>query len=131
MIHAHVTGRLTRNSEMKTVGENQVLNFALATDHGFGNKKTTIFINAAIWGKRGESLASYLTKGSQIVCHGELFTRDYQAKDGTTKTSLEMRVNEVDLVGGKSDNGGKSEESPSYKAQAPSTGQDFEDEVPF
>jgi len=135
MIHAHTTCRLTRNSELKRVGENDVLNFAVATDHGYGDKKTTTYINCSLFGKRANSLVNHLTKGTQIVLHGELFTREYQAKDGTTKTSLECRVTEVDLVGSKKDSE-KSDESPSYAHQAPKSnyandGVDFDDSIPF
>lgn len=129
-IYAHFVSRLTRNSELKTVGENQILNFAVATDHGYGDKKTTTFVNCALFGKRGVTLAQYLTKGSQVCVHGEVFTREYQAKDGTTKTSLECRVSEIDLVGGKREgNGeGKSEDAPSYKS---ANGGKLDDDIPF
>jgi single-strand DNA-binding protein len=131
-IHAHITARLTRNSELKSIGDNQVLNFAIATDHGYGDKKTTVFLNCSLFGKRGASLANYLTKGTQIVVHGEVYTREYQAKDGTTKTSLECRVNEVDLVGSKKDNE-KSEDSGSYKSNGKNPGEPFDDslDTPF
>jgi len=130
MIHAHTTCRLTRNSELKRVGENDILNFAVATDHGYGDKKTTTFINCSLFGKRATSLANYLTKGTLIVVHGELFTREYQAKDGTTKMTLECRVSEVDLVGSKKES---SEDSTSYAHQAPAGGGgvDFDDSIPF
>ena len=133
MIHAHTTCRLTRNPEFKRVGENDILNFAVATDHGYGDKKTTTFINCSLFGKRASTLGNYLTKGTQVVLHGELFTREYQAKDGTTKTSLECRVAEVDLVGGgsKKDNEGKNEESNTDVKQSPVNGGDLDDTIPF
>lgn len=129
MIHAHTTCRLTRNSELKRVGENDVLNFSVATDHGYGDKKTTTFINCSLFGKRATALVNYLTKAAQIVMHGELYTREYQAKDGTTKMTLECRVNEIDLVGGKKD---KDEGNASAKpANQDAPAADFDDEIPF
>lgn len=130
-IHVHITGHLTKNAEFKTIGDNQVLNFAVATDHGYGDKKQALFVNCALWGKRGSSLVNYLTKGSQVVVHGELFTREYQTKDGSMKTTLECRVNELDLVGGKREEKSKekSEESPSYAHQKPEA--DFDDDISF
>lgn len=133
MIHAHTTCRLTRNSELKTIGENDILNFAVATDHGYGDKKTTTFINCSLFGKRAATLAKFLTKGAQIVMHGEIFTREYKAKDGTMKTSVECRVSEIDLVGGKRDNNGesKSDEPAPYGKEVASGGGDFDDGIPF
>lgn len=127
MIHAHTTCRLTRNSELKRVGENDILNFAVATDHGYGDKKTTTFINCSLFGKRATSLVNFLTKGTLIVVHGELFTREYQAKDGTTKMTLECRVSEVDLVGSKKES---SEDSGSYVTK-PAAATDFDDDIGF
>lgn len=127
MIHAHMTCRLTRNSELKTIGENQVLNFAVATDHGYGDKKITVYVNCSLFGKRGSALCNYLTKGQQVVVHGEIYTREYQAKDGLTKTSLECRVNEVDLVGGKKHE--NEEYAPVAKPEEPAAS--FNDDIPF
>lgn len=125
MIHAHTTCRLTRNSELKHFGDNDILNFAVATDHGYGDKKTTIYINCSLFGKRATSLANFLVKGTQIVVHGEIYTREYQAKDGTMKTTLECRVSEIDLVG-------KRNEGEQSKPDAsPAAGGGFDDEVPF
>lgn len=130
MIHAHTTCRLTRNSELKRVGENDVLNFSVATDHGYGDKKTTTYINCSLFGKRASTLVNYLTKGTQIVMHGELYTREYQAKDGTSKTTLECRVNEIDLVGGKKDKDEGNASAKPANQDAPAV-DDFDDQVPF
>ena len=46
-----------------------------------------------------------LLKGTQIGVTGEISQRQYKAKDGTEKSSLECRVNDVTLLGGKSEAG--------------------------
>ena len=132
MIHAHTVGTLGRNAEVKRVGENDLTTFSIATTHGFGDKKTTEWVEASIFGNRGPKLAQYLLKGQQVVIHGELTINRYTAKDGTAKSSLRMRVQEIDLVGGKRDNNdeGKSDDAPSYKTPAKSD-VDFNDDVPF
>lgn len=135
MIHSHFVGRLTRDSEMKKVGDNDLCKFSVATDHGYGDKKVGLFIECSIWGKRANSLHQYLQKGSQVCVHGEMFWRDYDKKDGTKGFQVECRVNEIDLVGGKKENGGggcKSEESPSYQHQAPAAVlDDLAEDIPF
>jgi single-stranded DNA-binding protein len=40
-----------------------------------------------------------LLKGTQIGITGEISLRPYKAKDGTEKSSLECRVNDVTLLG--------------------------------
>ena len=96
-------GSLGRDAELKTVGAGSVLNFAVANSIGFGDKKVTLWLDCALWGKRGESVAQYLKKGQSVFVSGELTTREYQAKDGTLKTVLALNVNVVDLLGGKKD----------------------------
>ena len=44
-----------------------------------------------------------LLKGTKIGVDGQLTNRPYTAKDGTEKLNLELRVNEVTLLGAKSD----------------------------
>ncbi len=84
-------GRLPRDAVLKPVGENMVCNFSIASDVGFGDRKTTLWIECAIWGKRGEALNKSLLKGQQVILVGELSTREYD-KDGQTKTSLSLNV---------------------------------------
>lgn len=93
-------GRLGKDAELKEVGETHVLNFAVGSDTGFGEKKKTNWFNCAVWGKRASSLEQYMKKGQQVTVYGELSTREYEGKNGKG-VSLEVRVNEVSLQGGK------------------------------
>lgn len=129
MIHAHTVGTLGRNAEVKRVGENDLTTFSIATTSGFGDKKVTEWLECSLFGNRGVKLVPYLNKGQQVVVHGELTINRYTAKDGTAKSSLRMRVNEIDLVGGKKSDEGKSEDAPSYKTA--SGGGDLDDGIPF
>ncbi len=130
MIHAHTVGTLGRNAEVKKVGDNDLTTFSIATTSGFGDKKITEWLECSLFGNRGVKLATYLVKGQQVVVHGELTINRYTAKDGTTKSSLRMRVQELDLVGKKQEGNGNSEEAGSYSAPSASGG-DFEDSIPF
>ena len=107
-----------------------VLTVNVANNQGFGDKQTTMFIRVALFGKRAEgNLKDYLLKGQQVNISGELKQTEYQAKDGTTKTSLELNANILDLVGGKREG-----QAPQPK-QAPANdlpyADDFDDSIPF
>mgnify|MGYP000338327210 FL=1 len=95
------TGTVARDAEVKTIPSGQtVLNVSVANNVGFGNRQQTLWVQVALWGKRAEgSLQNYLKKGQQIFVSGELTQREYQANDGTMKTSLELNANVIDLVG--------------------------------
>ena len=91
-----------------------------------------------LWGKRGESLHQYLKKGTQCFITGELSQSEYQDKNtGETKRSLELNVQNVELVGSKSDNN----QAPQQQAQpaSPQAGPDYgaqggmplDDDIPY
>jgi single-strand DNA-binding protein len=118
MIHATILGRLGRDPELKQLSNGPVLNFSLATDHGYKDAKETMWIRCAIFGKRAEVLSQYLAKGSQVLVQGELYTRTWEKKDGTTATELECRVAELEFAGGKSDSQ-QSDASDNWVQQQP------------
>ncbi|MSP28203.1 MAG: single-stranded DNA-binding protein [Methylococcales bacterium] len=126
-----------------------VLNLNCANHVGFGDKQQTLWLQVSLFGKRAESgVVSYLKKGQHVFVSGELSTREYQANDGTTRTSLDLIANVLDLVGKKSDNNQAGQESypssapasrapQSAPAQQPSNSSDnfndapYDDDIPF
>jgi single-strand DNA-binding protein len=125
------------------------LNVNVANNVGFGDRQQTLWIRVTLFGKRAEgSLKDYLKKGQQVFVSGELTQSEYKANDGTTKTSLELVANIIDLVGKKSDGNQTGQESYSAPAtsrapsfapaqQQPSTSHDnfndapYDDDIPF
>jgi single-strand DNA-binding protein len=109
-----------------------VTGWSLAVDSGYGNNKQTLWLDCSLWGKRGEGVAPYITKGSQIGVTGELGTREH---DG--KTYLTLRVGEVSLIGGKGEagSGGSRGGAPQLERPAKVTDvpqDDFaDDSIPF
>lgn len=128
----HISGRVGRDGEVRSVGDQKVCNFSVAENIGFGEKKTTQWWSCALWGKRGESLAQYLTKGSAVTVCGEVSVREYTGKDNAAKHELTCRVLDVALQGG----GERAERDPPQTLAEKSAGKapadaDFNDDVPF
>ena len=94
-------GTVVRNAETKVLPNGStVCNVTIANNQGWGEKKTVLFIRVALWGKRAEgTFPTLLVRGKQIFVSGELSQREYQGNDGSTKTSLELHANIIDLVG--------------------------------
>ena len=118
------TGTIGRDAEVRYAPSGMaILNVTVANNIGFGDKQQTLWVRVALFGKRAEgSLKDYLKKGQQVFVSGELSQNEYKANDGTTKTSLELNANIIDLVG-------KRNEAP---APAPvQTNDDYEDDIPF
>ncbi|MDO9215561.1 MAG: single-stranded DNA-binding protein [Methylococcales bacterium] len=77
-----------------------VLNVNVANNVGYGDKRQTLWIRVALFGKPAEgTLKDYLKKGTHVFVSGELTQREYKANDGTIRTSLELNANIIDLVG--------------------------------
>jgi len=95
------TGRLGADAELRTTQSGEkVLGFRVANDVGFGERKTTQWVDCSIWGRRAESLAPHLTKGKGVVVSGEVTLREYEKRDGTRGSQMSVRVAEIDFMGG-------------------------------
>lgn len=99
--------RLGKDPELKTVGQNQVANFSVATsetwkDKSSGEKKEkTTWHNIVIWGALANVAGQYLHKGDQVYLEGKIDTRSYE-KDGSTRYVTEIIVSNMVMLGGKS-----------------------------
>jgi single-strand DNA-binding protein len=133
------TGNLGNDCEQRyTQSGDSVVSFSVGVKSGFGDKATTTWAKCAIFGKRGESVAPYLKKGTLVGISGEVNNREYQDKEGQKRYSLDVRVNDLTLLGGKSDR--SESNAPSQPADKPqqrnaqgAQGGAFEDDdqIPF
>ena len=123
------TGNLGRSAEQKFVGDNSLVSFSVAVKSGYGDKAVTTWTNCQMWGKRGESVLPYLNKGQLVGINGEVTLRLYEKNDGSQGVSLDVRVNDLTLLG-KSEASQNERSSPA--APSPSAGGfDDNDSIPF
>jgi single-strand DNA-binding protein len=59
--------------------------------------------NCGLYGKRAESLSQYLVKGQAVTVTGSVSEREWTSKDGEKRKSMDVRVNDVALQGGRKD----------------------------
>lgn len=124
------TTRLYKDAEQRyTQGGDSIVSFKGAVDSGYGQNKATTWIKFTMFGKRGESLLPYLIDKTQVAVSGELTNREYTDKEGQKRYSLEVRVNDVTLLGSKQD-GGQSA-SVQKTASKPAAPADLGDDIPF
>lgn len=125
-----IAGRLTKDATTREAGSDKVTGFSVAVDDRSGKEKTTLFFDCSLWGKRGESLAQYLTKGSSVTVSGDFGTREYEGK-----TYFTVRVNDVTLQGGKPSEGqatgGYNPENPPPSQSSTRPAYDLNDDIPF
>lgn len=111
-----------------------VTQFSIAVTSGYGEKQITSWVNCSMFGDRGEKIAQYITKGTKVGVTGEITLRAYKAKDGAEKSSLELRVNDLTLLGGKPESGTQSDSDKSSgnsSANDSSNFDNFDDDIPF
>jgi len=95
-----VAGQLGRDAEVKYLQNGDALcSFSVADSAG--RDKGTIWWNCSIYGKRAESLAPYLTKGQSVTVAGVVSQRKWTDKEGQERTSMDVRVGEIALQGGR------------------------------
>lgn len=106
-------GRLTKDPELNFAAGSgtAVARFSLAVTRPF-KKDETDFINCIAFGKTGETIAQYLTKGRQLAVSGSIRTGSYDAKDGTKRYTTDVVVDSFEFIG--SGNGGNGERNNSY-----------------
>lgn len=118
------SGHLGGDCEVKQVSGTTLCKFSVAVKSGYGDKAQTIWLACDIWGKQAEGkLPDYLKKGQQVVVSGELSSREHEGK-----TYLGVRVNSIDLVGGKSEGASQAAAPRSQQTPEPPIG---EDDIPF
>jgi len=119
-----LAGFLFKPAEVrKTQSGTTVLSFTLPDDSGYGEKKTTQWVRCSVFGKRAESLANHLVKGSGVQVTGHMEAREYE-KDGQKRVSLELSVSDLTFL-----NAPKKETPTDESWDAPSG--DMDDEIPF
>ena len=129
------TTRLYKDAEQRyTQGGDSIVSFKGAVDSGYGQNKATTWIKFTLFGKRGESLMPYLTDKTQVAVSGELTNREYTDKEGQKRYSLEVRVNDLTLLGKKDGNSQPAQQQQRQSPASQPTGGSFSDlgdDIPF
>ena len=94
-------GNLTHDPETRSTSSGvTVTTFTIAVNRRFsqGGEKVTDFFRINAWRQLGETCSRYLSKGRKVAVVGELQARTYEAKDGTTRMSLDVAADEVEFL---------------------------------
>ncbi len=126
MIKLQVIGNLGKDCVVNNVNGKNVINFSVAHTEKFkdqqGNQKDkTIWVECAWWTER-TGIAPYLKKGTQVYAEGQPEVRTYQTQDGKQGASLTIRVQNVQLLGSRTEGSGGSSYGggqQSYNQQQP------------
>ena len=118
-----------------------VVNLTAATNESWKDKQTgekkerTEWHKLTFYNRLAEIVGEYVRKGQQIYIEGRLRTRDYE-KEGQKHYVTEIMVDEMQMLGGRSGQGGADRMRDETPSRAPSAsepaGGDFQDDdIPF
>lgn len=124
MKNLNISGNVGKDAVVRQTSDGtSVANFSVAVEDRKGREKSTMWFDVSLWGKRGEALAQYITKGTKVSVCGDLSAEEHEGR-----TYLKIRADSVTLMGG-----GQRDDRDSYQHQggAPAGGADMNDEIPF
>lgn len=128
-------GRLGKDPETRYMTNGDaVTNATLATSENWKDKagekqERTEWHNLTFYKKLSEIAGQYLKKGALIYVEGKLQTRKWQDKEGQDRYTTEIIVNELQMLGGKSE--GKQEDSQHQPQPGKPSIDNFDDDIPF
>ena len=97
-----ITGRLTRDPEVKAIGENNmVAKFTVAVNRNYKDKdgnRPADFIPCEAFGKTAEFVSNYITKGRLVEVEGEYRVDQYQNEAGENRSFTKCHVNTLNAL---------------------------------
>ena len=141
MNKAILIGNLGKDPEIRyTPSGTAVANFSIATSESWTDKESgdkrerTEWHRIVAWGKLAEICGEYLHKGKQVYVEGRIQTRDWEDNDGVKRYTTEIIINQMLMLGTRSDDGPRQQRSQSRPPQddyeRPPQGENFDD-IPF
>lgn len=144
----NIIGRLTRDPEsISTTKGSLIGKFGVATDSGYGEYKSTLFMDCTVFGNTVGFLTEHCKKGDLVYVTGELRLESWESKDGEKHSKTVIVANRVQKLNGSSDSTGskqpyekgkKSFNKPAAKNPASKIKESYEssgdiddDDVPF
>ncbi|HEV3053924.1 MAG TPA: single-stranded DNA-binding protein [Solirubrobacteraceae bacterium] len=105
-----LTGNLTRDPELRAVGETSICKLRIACNTRRKNNSSgqweekPNFFDVTVFGARGENCAKYLSKGRPVAIDGRLEWREYEV-EGQKRQSVDIIADNVQFLGGRDDAG--------------------------
>ena len=93
-----VIGRIVTDPQRRRVGDQEVMKFRVAsnarrrTGEGTWEPGNSLFITVNCWGKLATGVGGSLAKGDAVIAVGQVYTSEYEDREGVRRSSMEMRA---------------------------------------
>lgn len=118
--------RLVRDPESRQAGSSSVCKLTVVENRKAKDKEIATFVDVEAWGKQGEVIQQYFTKGSRIYIVGTLEQQNWE-KDGEKRSKLSVKLTDFQFVDKNTSGGSAENESDDQGGNSGKGGQD----VPF
>jgi single-strand DNA-binding protein len=102
-----ITGNLTRDPELRRLPSGTaVCGLRIASNTRRKDPATGVwaekpnFLDVVVWGAQGEACERHLSKGRAVAIDGRLEWREFQARDGHKRQTVEIVAEQVQFLGG-------------------------------
>ena len=98
-----VSGRMTADPEIKTIGENRLCEFTIACERPKRKGEETAetdFFPCTAWNRNADVIVDWFGKGDMVTLVGSVHNKRYE-KDGQKRSAIEVKVEEIHFNGGK------------------------------
>ncbi|MCR9143797.1 MAG: single-stranded DNA-binding protein [bacterium] len=104
-------GRLTRDPELRQTGSGTAYcRFGIANNRNYttnGERREEVsFFNCVSWGRQAEIINQYCRKGKQVAVDGRLQQRSWEDKEGKKQSSVDVVVENLQMLGAPGDGQG-------------------------
>ena len=97
-----IIGNLTKSPDLKYIHSGTAIaKCSIAYTDGFGDKKSSHFMDIELWGKIAEAFNKYCDKGSKIMVVGFPKFEQWTAQDGSSRSRHSLRVDEMKMLDSK------------------------------
>jgi len=144
-------GNLTRDPELRVTPKGTAIcQFGIAVNRQFkdesgATRDETTFVDIEAWGKQGELVSKYLTKGSLAMIEGRLKLDQWEDKtSGQKRSKMKVVLDNVQFLNSRGSGGGGASPAPhaapdeaapqgasSAKPHAPAGKEPGDEDVPF
>ena len=134
-------GNLTRDVELRQTpnGNQSVANFGIACNRKFKtqsgeDREEVTFVDCEAWGRTGEVMKEYLSKGRPVFIEGRLKLDSWEDKEGKKQSKLRVVVENfqfIDSKGGSGTGGGERTGGRTQQASHQAHTEVAEADIPF
>ena len=99
-----LSGRLTRDAELKQAGYTTICEFSIAVNEKRKNRNTDEwedvpnYFDVTMFGKYAEAVAPRLLKGVKVFVDGRLHYSSWQAQDGTKRSKVTINADAIETA---------------------------------